>query len=139
MTIQLSLARDTLTKLDAISRQVQREEAKRLAALRLTTSQAEAVRILAEQAPLSLKALGEVLPTETPPSRLVSGLVVKGLVSRVEDSDRRQVVLTLTRKGKKQVAAIKRCDTALARWLAKRLPQAAARGVASAHRMLVAS
>ena len=137
MTIQLSKARDSLIQLDAISRQIQREWSKRLATLGLTTSQAQAIRILAEQAPLSLKALGEVLPTETPPSRLVSGLVAKRLVSRVEDADRRQVVLTLTSKGKKQLTAIKRCDTALARWLARRMPQAAAKGVASAHRTLV--
>lgn len=136
MTIQLKKAKETITQLDAVSRQIQKEWGKRLATVNLTSSQAMAIRILAEQSPLSLKALGEALPMDTPPSRLVSGLVEKRLVSRAEDTDRRQVVLTLTVKGNKQVAAIKRCDTALARWLAKRLPQAAARGVASAHRML---
>ena len=78
-----------------------------MATVNLTSSQAMAIRILAEQSPLSLKALGEALPTDTPPSRLVSGLVEKRLVSRAEDTDRRQVVLTLTVKGNKQVAAIK--------------------------------
>jgi DNA-binding MarR family transcriptional regulator len=137
MTIQLNKARKTIAQLDAVSRQIQKEWGKRLATADLTSSQALAIQILAEHAPLSLKALGEALPTDTPPSRLVSGLVAKRMVSRVEDSDRRQVVLTLTRKGKKALTTIKRCDTALARWVAKRLPQSAAKGVASAHRMLV--
>lgn len=68
----------------------------------LTPSQAEALRVIAERGPLSLRELGGLLVCETgSPSRLVDGLVRAGLVERIEDpDDRRRVTLTLTPTGR---------------------------------------
>jgi DNA-binding MarR family transcriptional regulator len=70
------------------------------------------LRLLADRQPLTLSGLGELLVCEAGnnPSRLVDRLVTAGLVVRAEGaSDRRQVELTLTPKGRetaKQVAEI---------------------------------
>lgn len=76
--------------------------ANELRPLGLTPSQAEVLRVLADAAPLSLSALGELLVCEsgTNPSRLVDRLVAVGLVERrTLETDRRGVVLTLTAEG----------------------------------------
>jgi DNA-binding MarR family transcriptional regulator len=80
--------------------------------LGITPAQAEVVRILADHEPLTLTGLGALLVCEsgTNPSRLADRLVVAGLVERVAGSgDRREVVLTLTVRGRgieKQVREI---------------------------------
>jgi DNA-binding MarR family transcriptional regulator len=78
--------------------------ANELRPLGLTPSQAEVLRVLADAAPLSLSALGELLLCESGnnPSRLVDRLVAVGLVERrTLETDRRAVVLTLTAEGAK--------------------------------------
>jgi DNA-binding MarR family transcriptional regulator len=71
--------------------------------LGLTGSQADALTVLRQAGPLSLKELGELLIAEAGhPSRLVDRLVEAGLVERREaGEDRRRVVLSLTSKGRK--------------------------------------
>ena len=140
MTVQLKLARQALVDLETVVLQIHKERIRRLPALGLSLPQAQVIRILGEHAPLSLTALSALLATETPPSRLVSGLVDQGLVNRqrveAADDDRRQVVLALTRKGKNRFVAIQKSETALARWLAKRLSQRSATGIAGTRRIL---
>lgn len=84
----------------------QREGNRRLAqALRpmgITPSQAEVLRLLYDEQPLSLSGLGELLVCESgvSPSRLVDRLVAAGLVRReVAQHDRRHVELSLTEEG----------------------------------------
>ena len=86
---------------------VQREGNRRLTVdlkpLGLTPAQSEVLRILGDNAPMTLTALGRMLVCEsgTNPSRLVDRLVDAGLVCRIaSDSDRRQVTLTLSEEGK---------------------------------------
>lgn len=81
--------------------------------LDLTSSQAEALRVLAAHAPLSLVELGERLICESgSPSRLVAALVDKKLVRREPSKDdQRSVVLKLTAAGEtkaREVAAVER-------------------------------
>ena len=78
--------------------------------LGLTGAQADAITVIAQAGPLSLKELGELLIAEAGhPSRLVDRLVEAGLVERRgADDDRRRIVLSLTPKGRrleKRVAA----------------------------------
>ena len=75
-----------------------------LRSLNLTSSQAEAIRVLGEFGPLSLRNLGELLICEsgTNPSRLIDRLVTAGLVERDESPhDRRRVTLSLTKEGQR--------------------------------------
>ena len=96
----------------ALQREGNRQFAADLRPLGLTPAQAEALRVLAEYQPLTLGGLGELLVCEsgTNPSRIVDRLVTAELVRREpEPTDRRQVELSLTSKGKtvaKQVAAV---------------------------------
>ena len=71
--------------------------------LGITGAQADALTVIRQAGPLSLKELGELLVAEAGhPSRLVDRLVAAGLVERREASgDRRQVVLKLTREGRR--------------------------------------
>jgi DNA-binding MarR family transcriptional regulator len=78
--------------------------------LGLTGAQADAITVIAQAGPLSLKELGELLIAEAGhPSRLVDRLVDAGLVERrAADDDRRRIVLSLTARGRrleKRVAA----------------------------------
>lgn len=70
--------------------------------LGLTGAQADALTVIRQAEPLSLKELGELLIAEAGhPSRLVDRLVEAGLVERLEaDDDRRRVVLSLTAEGR---------------------------------------
>ena len=92
-------------------------EGKRLLAhqlrpLGLTPSQAEVLRVLADNAPLSLNGLWSLLVCESgsSPSRLVDRIVARGLVDRRPGAtDGRAVELTLTEEGARlarEVAAI---------------------------------
>ena len=70
--------------------------------LGLTPSQAEVLEVLAESGPISLGALGGLLVCETgSPSRLVAGLVQRGLVERgVAAEDARIAELSLSAEGR---------------------------------------
>jgi len=85
----------------AVQREGNRAFAAGLRPLGVTPAQAEALRVLAERAPLSLSELGGLLICETggSPSRLVDRLVAIGLVSRDTGTDRRSIRLELTSKG----------------------------------------
>lgn len=85
----------------AVQREGNRAFAAGLRPLGITPAQAEALRVLAERAPLSLSELGGLVICETggSPSRLVDRLVAIGLVSRDVGTDRRSIRLELTAKG----------------------------------------
>jgi DNA-binding MarR family transcriptional regulator len=100
----------------AIQREGNRLLASELRPLGLTPSQAEVIRVLADNQPLTLVGLGErlVCETGTNPSRLVDRLVAAGLVSREPDShDRRLVALTLTEHGSATAALIAETESRL--------------------------
>jgi DNA-binding MarR family transcriptional regulator len=86
--------------------------AQQLRPLGLTPSQAEVLRVLADNAPVSLNGLGSLLVCESgsSPSRLVDRIVARGLVDRRPGAtDGRAVELTLTPEGERlslEVAAI---------------------------------
>ncbi len=69
--------------------------------LGLTAAQAEVLQVLVEFGPLSLNALGRLLVCESgSPSRLVAGLVDRGLVTRASDqADGRAVELSISPEG----------------------------------------
>ena len=69
----------------------------------LTAAQADALLVIGQAGPLSLKELGELLIAEAGhPSRLVDRLVEAGLVERRPAAeDRRRVELSLTTKGRR--------------------------------------
>ncbi len=92
----------------AAQREGNRLLAEALRPLGLTPSQAEVLRVLQDQEPLSLIALGDLLVCETgSPSRLVQGLVEDGLVGRVPSAtDKRMVTLTLTSRGRELAASV---------------------------------
>lgn len=94
-----------------------------LAPLGITPSQAEVLRNLADAAPLTLNALGRRLVCETgSPSRLVSSMVDRSLVSRHENqNDRRQVTLSLTSDGARLAKAVGEVEEQLHGWLVERL------------------
>src|SRR5438046_10087076 len=71
--------------------------------LGLTGAQGDAITVIGQAGPLSLKELGELLIAEAGhPSRLVDRLVEAGLVERRSaDDDRRRIVLSLTARGRK--------------------------------------
>lgn len=88
----------------AAQREGNRQLSLALRSLNLTSSQAEAIRVLGEFGPLSLRNLGELLICEsgTNPSRLIDRLVTAGLVERDESPhDRRRVTLSLTKEGQR--------------------------------------
>ena len=70
--------------------------------LGLTAAQADAITVIRQAGPLSLKELGELLIAEAGhPSRLVDRLVDAELVERRSaEDDRRRIVLSLTAKGR---------------------------------------
>jgi MarR family transcriptional regulator, organic hydroperoxide resistance regulator len=71
--------------------------------LGLTAAQADALTVIGQAGPLSLKELGELLIAEAGhPSRLVDRLVEAGLVERrAADDDRRRIELSLTQRGRR--------------------------------------
>jgi DNA-binding MarR family transcriptional regulator len=71
--------------------------------LGLTGAQADAITVIEQAGPLSLKELGELLIAEAGhPSRLVDRLVEAGLVERrAAEDDRRRIVLSLTPQGRR--------------------------------------
>jgi MarR family transcriptional regulator, organic hydroperoxide resistance regulator len=71
--------------------------------LGVTGPQADAITVIAQSEPLSLKELGELLIAEAGhPSRLVDRLVAAGLVERRPAAeDRRRIELSLTAKGRR--------------------------------------
>jgi MarR family transcriptional regulator, organic hydroperoxide resistance regulator len=85
----------------AVQRDLERRLNDALRPIGLTAAQAEAIVVIGQAQPLSLKELGELLIAEAGhPSRLVDRLVEAGLVERRSaPEDRRRVDLSLTRKG----------------------------------------
>jgi DNA-binding MarR family transcriptional regulator len=82
----------------------------RLRPLNLTTAQAEVIRVLDDNQPMTIGDLGGMLVCETGsnPSRLVDRLVSTGLVQRQPaPDDRRRVTLTLTDAGEKAAADVR--------------------------------
>jgi DNA-binding MarR family transcriptional regulator len=82
----------------------------RLRPLNLTTAQAEVIRVLDDNQPMTIGDLGGMLVCETGsnPSRLVERLVSPGLVQRQPaPDDRRRVTLTLTDAGEKAAADVR--------------------------------
>src|SRR5436305_13342323 len=71
--------------------------------LGLTAGQADALVVIGQAGPLSLKELGDLLIAEAGhPSRLVDRRVEAGLVERrAGEDDRRRVVLSLTTRGRR--------------------------------------
>ena len=71
--------------------------------LGVTGPQADAITVIGQAGPLSLKELGELLIAEAGhPSRLVDRLVEAGLVERrTAEDDRRRVELVLSAKGRR--------------------------------------
>jgi DNA-binding MarR family transcriptional regulator len=94
----------------AAQREGNRRLARELKPLGLTPSQAEVIRVLHDNEPLTLSALGELLVCEsgTNPSRLVDRLVGAGLATAsVSATDRRQLVLRLTDAGAQLESAVR--------------------------------
>ncbi len=79
-------------------------------------TQAEVLQVLAESGPTSLGALGGLLVCETgSPSRLVAGLVERGLVERgVSAEDARIAELSLSAEGRRLAGQLKGLDDSLA-------------------------
>jgi DNA-binding MarR family transcriptional regulator len=86
----------------AVQREGNRQLSADLRPLGLTPSQSEVLRILGDNAPMTVSDVGRMLVCEsgTNPSRLVDGLVERGLVERtVDPADRRRATLRLTADG----------------------------------------
>jgi DNA-binding MarR family transcriptional regulator len=97
---------DPLLELALLVKASQRELEKRanevMRPLGLTGAQADAVSVIGQAGPLSLKELGDLLIAAAGhPSRLVDRLVEAGLVNRrASGADRRSVELSLTAQGR---------------------------------------
>src|SRR5918992_3702800 len=103
-------------------RELERRTNEVMQPLGLTGAQADALAVLGQAGPLSLKELGGLLIAEAGhPSRLVDRLVAAGYVERVPaDDDRRRVELSLTPKGRRLEKQVQRARAdlfALARTL----------------------
>jgi DNA-binding MarR family transcriptional regulator len=98
---------DPLLELALLVKAGQREFERRvneaMRPLGVTAAQADAIAVIGQAGPLSLKELGELLIAEAGhPSRLVDRLVEAGLVERrAAGQDRRRVELSLTPKGRR--------------------------------------
>jgi DNA-binding MarR family transcriptional regulator len=88
--------------LKAIQRAIERQMNEAMRPLGLTAAQADALLVIGQTEPVSLKDLGELLIAEAGhPSRLVDRLVAAGLVERhIAGDDRRRVELSLTADGR---------------------------------------
>jgi MarR family transcriptional regulator, organic hydroperoxide resistance regulator len=102
----------------ATHHEIQRRLNELVRPLGITAAQAEAIMVIGQHEPLSLKELGELVVAETGhPSRLVDRLVEAGLVSRREaDDDRRRLELTLSTRGRRLLARIAKAQSALLGW-----------------------
>ena len=111
-----------------------------LAPLGITTSQAEALRVLQDAGSLSLNGLGSRLVCESgSPSRLVSTVVDKGWVERKEaPQDRRLVTLRLTKSGAHLARRVRKVEERLHGWISTRLGPEELRSVSRALRSLLA-
>ena len=87
----------------ALQRTLERAMNEAMQPLGLTAAQADALSVIAQAEPLSLKELGELLIAEAGhPSRLVDRMVEAGWVERrAAGEDRRRVVLSLTAAGRR--------------------------------------
>ena len=87
----------------AAQRELERVTNDALRPLGVTGVQGDALVVIGQVGPISLKDLGELLIAEAGhPSRLVDRLVDAGLVDRLgADDDRRRIELTLTAKGRR--------------------------------------
>ena len=87
--------------------------------LGLTPAQSEVLEVLREFGPVSLNTLGGLLVCESgSPSRLVAGLVERGLVARSSDeADRRAIELSLTADGEALLASASGIETGLGRMI----------------------
>jgi MarR family transcriptional regulator, organic hydroperoxide resistance regulator len=87
----------------AAQRELERVTNEAMRPLGVTGPQADAITVIGQAGPLSLKELGELLIAEAGhPSRLVDRLVEAGLVERrAGEDDRRRVELSLTSKGRR--------------------------------------
>jgi MarR family transcriptional regulator, organic hydroperoxide resistance regulator len=98
---------DQLLELALLMKAGQRELERRMndamRPLGLSAAQADALAVIGQAEPLSLKDLGELLIAEAGhPSRLVDRLVEAGLVERRPAADdRRRVVLSLSARGRR--------------------------------------
>lgn len=106
----------------AIHRELDRQVNEALRPLGLTGPQADALVVIAQAGPMSLKELGDLLIAEAGhPSRLVDRLVEANLVERRPAAgDRRRVELSLTAKGRnleRKASAVREEVLALAREL----------------------
>jgi DNA-binding MarR family transcriptional regulator len=83
--------------------------------LGLSPSQAEVLSVLLNVGPLSLGEVGGRLVCESgSPSRLVDGLVATELVERIPSTDdRRRVVLSLTKEGRRIARTVGRLELEL--------------------------
>jgi MarR family transcriptional regulator, organic hydroperoxide resistance regulator len=90
------------------ARELERRMAEAVQPLGLTAAQADAIVVIGQAGPLSLRELGELLIAESGhPSRLVDRLVAAGYVERVgAPGDRRRVELSLTPAGRDLVEQI---------------------------------
>ncbi len=97
--------------LKAIHRELERRVNEAMEHLGVTAAQADALVVIGQAEPLSLKDLGDLLIAEAGhPSRLVDRLVDAGLVERrASGEDRRRVELSLTPRGRRLA---KRVDAA---------------------------
>ena len=92
----------------AMERELDRRVNEQMRPLGLTAAQADALVVIDQAAPVSLKELGELLIAEAGhPSRLVERLVEAGFVERrPARDDRRRVELTPTARGRRLVKRI---------------------------------
>jgi DNA-binding MarR family transcriptional regulator len=87
----------------AAQRELERVTNEAMKPLGVTGPQADAIAVIGQAGPLSLKELGDLLIAEAGhPSRLVDRLVEAGLVERrTAGDDRRRIELMLTSKGRR--------------------------------------
>jgi MarR family transcriptional regulator, organic hydroperoxide resistance regulator len=102
----------------AADREIQRRMNEQLRPYGITAAQAEAIVVIGETQPVSLKELGALLIAEAGhPSRLVDRLVEAGYVRReAAGDDRRRVELSLTEKGRVLQGHITRAQQTLLTW-----------------------
>ncbi len=112
----------------------------KLKPLGLTTAQAEVLQVLSEFAPVALATLGGLLVCESgSPSRLVAGLVRRGLVARATSAeDGRVAELSLTQAGWDLLDQTRGLDEAIANRISASLSAKEAAAVVEALRKLVA-